>query len=299
MIGVLDTKKEKMMTRQIDHSWVLGAVVACAVLAAASPVHAQRDYEPLFDKFNVRVEGSWLGLGTEIRLDSEVLGEGTTLNFENDLNLDANKAVPTIAFEWQIARKHRLGVRWQDISRDSTSQALTDIRWGEETIPLDAEIALGFDTTQAFIDYAYYPWVKENWAAGFGLGLRWLDLSANLVWALEGGQEGEAGTEKTEAAAPVPYIYFEYRRLFGERWRLIAGLGWLEVTIEDISGGQYIGRISGEYLLGKRWGFGAAVNVASIDVEWGGIDNEEGESVLTAQIDQWINDFSIFARFRF
>ena len=186
--------------KRSDRSWVFGLMLTAAALVVAAPAEAQRDYEPLFDKFNVRVEGSWLSLGTEIRLDSELLGTGTTLNFESDLDLDGNKAVPTIAFEWQIARKHRLGVRWQDISRDSTSQALTDIQFGEETIPVDAAIGLGFDTTQVYIDYAYYPWVKENWAAGFGLGLRWLDLAVNLSWSLEGGEGGNVGTENVDAA---------------------------------------------------------------------------------------------------
>ncbi len=120
---------------------------------------------------------------TEIRLDSEALGRGTTLNFEDDLDLDPSKTIPTLSFEWQIARKHKLGVRWQDISRDSSSQALTEIHWGDEIIPIDADISLGFDITQYFVDYAYYPWVKERWAAGFGLGLRLMTLQATLAVA--------------------------------------------------------------------------------------------------------------------
>ena len=34
-----------------------------------------------------------------------VLGAGTTLNFEDDLDLDSSKVIPTLAFEWQIARQ--------------------------------------------------------------------------------------------------------------------------------------------------------------------------------------------------
>jgi hypothetical protein len=299
MIGVLDTKKEKMMTRQIGRSWVLGSIVALMLLVAASPAQAQRDFEPLFDKFNVRAEFSWVQLGTEIRLDSEALGRGTTLNFESDLDLAENEAIPTLAFEWQIARKHRLGVRWQNISRDSNSQALTDIQWGDETIPVDAEIGLGFDTNQAYIDYAYYPWVKDNWAAGFGLGLRWLDLQVTLAWSVDGGQIEDQASSDVQGSAPVPYLYFEYRRLFGEHWRLLLAAGWLEVTIEDISGGQYIGRFGAEYLLGRHWAFGVSINLAQIDVEWAGIETAEDGTLLSADLQSNINDVSLHARFRF
>jgi hypothetical protein len=102
-----------------NRSGVLLVVFAVVVLAVATPAQAQRSFEPLFDKFNVSAQFSWAELNTEIGLDSETLGTGTTLNFEDDPNLDSNQAIPTLAFEWRIARKHRLGVRWQDINRES------------------------------------------------------------------------------------------------------------------------------------------------------------------------------------
>ncbi len=269
------------------------------ILVVTAPAEAQRDFEPLFDKFNLRLEGSWVGLSTEIRLDSEALGTGTTLKFEDDLNLASSKTIPSLAFEWQISRRHRLGVRWQDINRGSSAQALTEIIWGDEIIPIDAQIGLGFDVTQFFVDWTYYPWVKERWAAGFGLGLRVMELSATLAWNLDQGDNQGEGTSDVAGTGPLPYINFEYRRLFSDHWRFTAGLGWLYVSIEDISGGQWIGRLGIEYLLGRHWGFGAAVNLATIDVDWDGIDTEQNGSLLSASIAYDINDFSVFVRFRF
>jgi hypothetical protein len=272
---------------------VLLIVVA---LGLAVPGEAQREYESLFDKFNFKLEGSWIGLKTEIRLDSETLGQGATLNFEDDLNLDSGKAVPTLAFEWQIARKHRLGVRWQNITRDSSAQALTEIQWGDEIIPVSANITLAFDTNQTFIDYTYYPWVKERWAAGFGLGLRTLDIYAELKW--EEQTIGEGG-DNIDGTVPLPYIYFEYRRLFSERWRFITGFGWLYVKIGDIKGGQWLARASIEYLLGKRWSIGGGLNLSNIDVVWVQLEDQEGNPELTGNIDVELNDVSIYARIRF
>jgi hypothetical protein len=272
-------------------------VFALIVIAAALPAQAQRSFEPLFDKFNFKLEGSWVDLTTEIRLDSELLGRGTALSFEDDLALDGNKTIPTISFEWQIARKHRLGVRWQDITRDSSAQALTEIRFGEEIIPIDASISLGFDIQQAFVDYTYYPWVKEQWAAGFGLGVRVMDISASLRW--EEQNIGEGGDEDATGTGPLPYLYFEYRRMFSERWRFTTGFGWLYLEIDDIKGGQWIGRASIAYLLGRTWGIGAALNLSSIDVDWKGLENEDGQSVLSGAITMDINDISVFLRVRF
>jgi hypothetical protein len=275
---------------------VIGVLFGALLLGAAGPAEAQREYEPLFDKYNFKLEGSWVGLATEIRLDSEVLGEGTKLSFEDDLNLDSGKTIPTLSFQWQIAKKHKLGFRWQDISRDSSAQALTEIQWGDEIIPIDANITLGFDIEQWFLDYAYYPWVKERWAAGFGLGLRTMDIQATLAWSEE--NVDEEGSTDVKGTAPLPYLYFEYRRLFSDNWRFTTGFGWLYVKIDDIEGGQWIGRVQIEYLTDKRWGFGAAINIAQASVDWTAITVEEGD-LLSAAIDLDINDFSVFARVRF
>jgi hypothetical protein len=280
------------------YHFVIGAVFVALVLAAAAPAEAQRDFEPLFDKFNFKLAGSWLALKTEIRLDSSLGdGGGTTLNFEDDLDLGSGEIIPTLAFEWQIARKHKLGVRWQDIKRDSSAQALTEIEWGDETIPIDASVTLAFDITQAYIDYTYYPWVKERWAAGFGIGFRWMDFQTTLAW--RGENIDEEGSSDVKASAPLPYLYFEYRRLFSEKWRFITGLGWLYVKIGDIEGGQLIGRAGIEYLVGKRWSFGGALNLSTINVDWEGLKDEENNAQLNGAIEMGINDFTIFARVRF
>ncbi len=58
-------------------------------------------------------------------------------------------------------------------------------------------------------DYTFYPWVKDRWAAGFGLGFRWIDLATTLSWRLEGDETIE-DSQDADVSAPLPYIYFEY-----------------------------------------------------------------------------------------
>ena len=279
-------------------SYVLGLIFAALMLTMTAPVEAQRSYEPLFDKFNFKAELSFVGRSTSIGLYEDDLDLGGVLNFEDDLNLGSGQAVPTLAFEWQIGKRHRLAGRWQDMSRNSSAQALTDIEWGDETIPVDADITLAFDTTQFFIDYTFYPWVKERWALGVGLGLRWMDLKTTLTWYLDTGAV-EQGTQDLDVSAPLPYLYIEYRRLLSEHWRMILGAGVLDLTIGDISGSQYIGRAGFEYLIGKRWSVGGAANIATIDVEAKNIKDDEDLLNLRATIDMDIWDLSLFGRVRF
>ena len=268
-------------------------LTAVLVVAIAVPAAAQGVYDPLFDRFNFKLEGSAVGLTSVIRLDSEGLGEGTELHFEDDLGLSGGEVIPSLSFEWQVGRRHRLGVRWQDIDRSSTAQALTEIRWGDEIIPIEANIGLAFDITTYAVDYTYYPWIKERWAGGFGIGFRVLDITTVLVV-----EEIELD-EQVNVSAPIPYINFEYRRMLGEHWRMKGGLGWLDLTIGDISGSQYIGRLAFEYITDRRWGFGAAINLSTINVDWDALAGGEDQVDLSGHVNLDINDFSLYVRIRF
>jgi hypothetical protein len=272
---------------------ITATLIAIFVVTVAVPVAAQGVSEPLFDRFNFKLEGSFVKLSTEIRLDSEFAGKGTSLKFEDDLGLSDGEVVPSLSFEWQVGRRHRLGVRWQDIDRSSTAQTLTEIQWGDEAIPIEANIGLGFDITTLAVDYTYYPWVKERWAGGFGLGFRVLDITTVLTV-----EEIELD-EQVNVSAPLPYINFEYRRMLGEHWRMKAGLGWLAVSIGDIDGSQYIGRLAFEYITDRLWGFGAAVNLSTVDVDWDDLAGGDDEGYNSGYVNLGINDFSLYVRIRF
>lgn len=277
---------------------MIAVMFGAMVLASSAPAEAQRSYEPLFDKFNFKGEISWVGLRTSVGLFHEESDMGGTLNFEDDLDMGNRQSIPSLDLEWQIAKRHRLAARWQNLNRDSNSQALTDIEWGDETIPINADITLNFDTMQLFVDYSFYPWVKERWALGFGLGFRWLDLTSTLAWRLESGQVQE-GSQRADVSAPLPYLNVEYRRLLTEHWRMILMGGWLQLTIGDISGGQWVGHAGFEYLLGKRWAVGASANIATIDVDAGDIKDDDGLGTLNLAIDMDVWDLSVFGRVRF
>ena len=257
-------------------------------LAAAPALAQQAGFEPLFDKFNFRLEGSFVGTSTKIRFDSKEHGLGTTLSFEDDLGLDRTKMTPSLSFEWQVGRKHRLGIRWQEVGRNASSQTLTEIEWDGEIIPVDANIDLIYNYETYAVDYTYYPWIKERWAAGFGLGLRTLTILASLT--VEGEEVGASGG--ADFTAPLPYINFEYRRMLSAKWRMKAGLGYFYLAIGDYSGWQGIVRLSFEHRTFKNVGFGAALNGSDVEADVASQD-------FFGQVEIGINDISLFIRVRF
>ncbi len=264
--------------------YAVAAAVAIIWGGAVLPLGAQDI--ALFDPFNFKFESSRVRLNTVMRIDSSSQETGAELSFEDDLGLGEKERIPTVSFEWQFATKHRLAVRWQDIDRDSSTQVLEEIRIGDEIIPIDTDLGLAFEVETWAIDYTYYPWIRDRWAAGFGFGVRVMDI--NTIFTAEELEIDADGS----VAAPLPYVNFEYRRIFGNKWRMRAGLGWLDVEIRGINGGQWIGRLSMEHQTFSNVGFGLGLNYSTIDVESQGDD-------FKGKIDLDINDISVYLRVHF
>ena len=79
---------------------------------STTPLSAQQKEYSLFDRFSLGLGGANLGLNTTIRLDSAELGQGTSLNFEDDLGLDSSKLVPAINFRARLGRRHVFDLGW-------------------------------------------------------------------------------------------------------------------------------------------------------------------------------------------
>ena len=246
-----------MRVGRISISTVLFALFLTTL--AAAPVSAQ-EY-PLIDKFSLSLSGANAGLSTEIRLDSESLGQGTSLSFEDDLGLDANKIIPQVSFQFRLGRRHVFDGAWSKADRNSTSQALDEIRFGDIVIPGGSQVALAYDQEQFALGYSYYFLRKDRWALGGRIGARYLSLTTILtVRTLD-------LEEKGDTAYPLPFLGLSFRYGFTQKWRLISNLGWLDVNVGNVDGSQYILNATVEHLTWKHFGFGFGINLSDVDVE--------------------------------
>ena len=243
------------------HHLIRAAAVCVMLTLASSALSAQQKEYSLFDRFSIGVGGSSLGLSTTIRLDSGEVGIGTSLNFEDDLGLDSSKLVPTIDFRARLGRRHIFDLGWFKADRNATAQALQDIQFGDVTIPIDSEVFLGYDTESITAGYSYFFLLKDRWGLGIRVGLRVVSITAALA-AEDLNLEGEGDT-----SAPLPFIGFSFRYGILPKLRLIADLGWLDITIGDYSGNQFVGSVQLEYLAWQHFAFGGALGVQDLDAE--------------------------------
>lgn len=247
------------------------ALTTCALLAgaflAASPAQAQ-PYS-LFDKFSIGFGVSGLSFDTRLRVDSQRLGIGDEIDWESTLGVSSDEFTPSLVFEWRVGRRHNIFGRWDAVERDGTEFVSTELEFGDLVIPINAAVTSSFDIDELLFGYNYYPWLRDRWALGFGIGFRWLDISTAVqITALpSGGPLPVVDRETAEVSAPLPFFNFDYRYGISENWRLGAVLGFLDLEVGDFKGSQTVLGTNIEHLAwsGFSWGFG--VSFAAVDVD--------------------------------
>lgn len=236
-------------------------LTAGVCLALVAPARAQEARFDLFDKVSVALEASYLvNLETVIRLDSEQLGVGTTINLEGDLDLDASKTTPSLSAEWRIAKRHLIGASWFKVDRNSASQVLTGIRFGDLEIPVDQAVTLGTEQEELRLWYRYYPLVTSRTAFGIGIGARRVEYRFFIevpVLRLR---------EDAVVDAPLPFASVELRQMLSRKWRFTADTGWFAVRLRTVEGSQFVLGAGLEYLSFENASFGIRIQTSSIDV---------------------------------
>lgn len=247
-------------------SCLLAAALSLGAVGAA-PTAAYGQGYSLFDKFNVGVGISALSFDTRIRVDAANLG--TEIDYESTLGVSSDELTPSLHFEWNPGRRHSIFGRWDATERDGTEQVSTELEFGDLVIPINATVTTAFDLDEVLLGYTYFPWLRERWALGFGLGFRMLDITTAVeIKVLPGGGPGLGTREGAEVDGPLPFLGIDYRYAMTPAWRFGAKLGLFDLELGDYEGSQTVLSSNVEHLPWENfsWGFGLGLSTVDVDV---------------------------------
>jgi hypothetical protein len=205
------------------------------------------------------------GLDTKIRLDSELLGEGTTVSLEDDLGFDSSVSVPRLNLAFILGKRHELALGWFKTDRDSSTTLQREIDWGDETFPIDIGVGAFYNTEFVDFAYTYYFYTSETTALGITGGLVLANLSAGLAVAAVGQDitlEEDIGTD-----VPVPQLGFSVNHYLGRRFVLNGVLGYISFNLDDWEGSVATAFLGLEHRTWKNFGFGLGYNYSAYDVD--------------------------------
>jgi hypothetical protein len=237
--------------------------LAMAVLAlVAAPVFAQDvpHHPALSDKF-------WLGVGiflpesnTQAQLTNKATGVGATVDFEQSLDLERQKSVPTIIGRWRIGERWRVDAEYFQLNRSSEQAIDRQIEWGDQIFAVNSTVATEFNFSDLRVSVGYSFFRTRDKELGVGLGLHVASYDVRLSGAA-GNSDGE------DVLAPLPVISMYGQFALTDTWAVGARLDRFALSYDKFDGSLTSLGLDVVYQPFKHVGFGAGYRALSVRAE--------------------------------
>jgi hypothetical protein len=208
-----------------------------------------------------------INFDTNARLDSETLGKGTDLDFENDLGLSSSQNRARLDGYWRFAHKHRLDFAFYYYNRTADRVIDQPIEWGNVIYDVGAELHSEVKFQFFKVNYKYSFVRTQNLEFGFSAGLSTIQTDAEIAGqgTVDGGDVVSYEKKSNSLLVPIPVL-----GLYGE-WRMVrnlylrGGAEYLAVNVAGWNGSVADLRASVDWYPFKHFGFGVGYNIFRID----------------------------------
>lgn len=279
---------EKSGSLPDSRRWLKMSAVAVSILLAFGlfgPTAGAVEDNPMVDRWEFDIGSLFMGTDTKVRLDSTVLGVGTEIDLEDDLGFDDSGSELRLEGAYLIGHRHQLRLGYFRMPRDAATTIRFDINWGDETYPVNADVAGHFDVTFWEFGYEFWMLTRERTALGLGLSLSWAQVEAGI--GLEGSEISAEDDWSTDV--PVPTIFLELRQNLVHRLDLEGELGYMSLApLSGYDGDVWKAALALEHQTWEHVGFGLRYSIDAYSVE------KEEEDLLGWKLDLDIQGFQVY-----
>ena len=240
-------------------------------LAVALPVdlqaeNADTDGRKLrLSDFTFRAGWYNISSNTVIRVDSNNGDRGTTINLENDLNVDDEESTFYGTFSWRMSGRHFLEVEHFRLARSGLQTLSTEIKFGEEVFETGAVVDTYFDTKVTRVSYAYLLHDSSKFGVALIAGLHLTDLATgitelNTEFAVE-------NIEFADVTAPLPVVGITGAWRINEKWFLFGRDQVFRMDIADYKGNLDHFSAKLEYSAFEHFGIGLGYDLFDLKLD--------------------------------
>jgi len=262
-------------------------LIALVLLAPGFALAQAPETELVNDKFYFRVGGqAFTRFRTRVRIDSETLGQGTEITLEDATDMEEKVAVARLDGVYRFTDKHSMGFSYYDIDRTGTAILDEEITWDGEVFPVDLSVESLFRQEVFELSYAYTFLLRPKGVMAATVGLHTMRFTTGLR-ELGGDRERNNSTD-----APLPSIGIRGQYRFGEKWRFVGKINWLDVTVGNYSGTFADTLLTVEHDTWDNVGLGFGINSFGLDVE-------SGDAELKGRLDVNFDSFVVYFKGHF
>jgi hypothetical protein len=213
----------------------------CLALALGGPVAlGQSDYGQVPERFTFQAGGFFPSFDTTVRVGSDVLGVGTTINLEDDLGFDKSQSSFDVGAALRLGRRHRFTFDYFQFTRDATKGITKEIHFENQIYRVGTNVDASTTIRYFGFSYQFSVFKGRRGEGGLQIGVDYVDLKAALSASasVSGGGASVSSTQSVSdgVSAPVPLV-----GVFGS-FEIVPGLSaratvqYLELTIQAVNG---------------------------------------------------------------
>ena len=223
--------------------------------------------------FTFRVGFYDISSSTKIRVDALGGLIGTTIDLENDLNLDETKSTSYLSVGWRMSGRHHLELEQFKLSRSGLETLSAQIEFGDQVFDIGATVNSFFETKITRLSYSYVVRDTEKSMVALSAGLHRTSLAVGISDIMANFNADPVAI--AEATAPLPVIGVDAGWKFNERWSITGRAQIFRLKIAEYSGRLNHATVRIEYDPFKYVGFGVGYDMFSmgLDIErdlWNG-----------------------------
>lgn len=256
MIASRDMESGRSPRRALGAAFLLLALGAPGLAAA----QAGGGHPALQDRWSLQLGLYSPKVSTEAFLNSSTLARGTSVSFEDDLNLTDRKALPAILGAVRLGERWRIEAEYFALNRDGSRAINRNINWGNNLYTVGTVVNSSFDS-DIFRLSGGYSFVKDNRSElGVALGVHVTDFAASLSAA-------GIGTQVGDALAPLPTIGLYGAYALDSKWLVNGRLDYFSLKYEDYDGTLVNFNLGVEYRFTRSFGAGLSYRHVNYDVD--------------------------------
>lgn len=231
------------------------------ILVTAAPSWADENKPSPWKKFSADFGFFYPIFNTGVRLDSKILGRGTEIDGEDDLNLKTELSLFRAEAQWRFFPKHRLEFTYYDISRDSSVFLGRTLQFGDRTFTVGATIRSEIDIQIFKVAYTWSFLQTSDYELGISLGADLMDIKTSISAPII-GEESEA------IIAPLPVLGLRAAYAFNPNFILNTSADFFYLEYEEYMGRLLDVNVNFEYYFWDHFSLSIGYNFFDVEVTY-------------------------------
>jgi hypothetical protein len=200
------------------------AGMSAQALAQEIPSHPA-----LQDRFYFGAGAFFPKTSTQAQLTSNRLGVGATIDFEQSLDMENSKTVPSLFGRWRIGERWRIDAEYFELNRSAERVVDRQIEWGDQVFPASTSVQSTFNFSDLRVSAGYSFFRRRDKELGVGLGLHLASYDVSL-------STPSSGSEGEDVLAPLPVLSIYGQFALTDQWAVGSRLDRFSLSYDKYDG---------------------------------------------------------------